>query len=737
MAGSLTLALRTAQSGLLANQTALNAVANNIANVNSEDYSRKNINMESRVVNGTGTGVQLSAITRQIDEGLIKTLRLELATTAKLDVQSSYYDRIQDLFGSPADNTSLSHAYGDLAAALETLAVSPDRTLEQSELVRRGTEITLKLQQMSTTIQDLRRQADNAIADVVTQINGLVTTIGGLNDKIVQASATAQDVTDILDQRDKAITELSQLIDIRYFSRSDGDVVVFTSGGRTLVDSIPAVLTHVAASTVSSTTTHAEGDFAGIFIGSQIAGNDLTNEVIGGTLKGLVDQRDNVLANLQSQLDELAAETRDVFNQIHNRGLSFPGMQSMTGTRIFVAPTTQTMTLDATGGVDDVALVLFDANGDQQVTTTLNTIMTSASFGTGAQASRGPWTITEVAATVEDWLQANGAAGATAAINSAGQFAVSLNTPSLNLAIRDETATTAGSTHADAEIGFDAGGVVGIDETVSGFANFFGLNDFFVDGLAENVHESNVVASSFQTTAATLRFNDSTGLLTGSPLAIAAGSSLQQIATLISNTVTNVTAAVVTDGSGVRLRISHDNGASLVITQDTGVPDTLLTDLGMHVADVRVASSLNVRSDIVATPSKVSRGAVQWDGNLGSVGEYFTSVGDDTIAKALAEQFSATNAFDAAGSIGSLNTTFDQYAAAILSNNASQAALNKNTLETQKGLTDSIKLRADSISGVNLDEEMALLILFEQAYAASARLIATVQSMFEALERAV
>lgn len=737
MAGSLTLALRTAQSGLLVNQSALNAVANNIANVNSEGYSRKIVNTESRVVNGAGTGVQLSALTRQIDEGLLKSLRLEVSSLNALSVQASSFERMQELFGSPADNSSISHVLGELTNALETLAVSPDKTLEQSELVRRAKEMSLKFQLMSTTIQELRQQADQGIADAVTEANKLIASIGDLNDKLIRNSAVNLDVTDLSDQRDQALDKLAGLIDIRYFRRTDGDLVVFTAGGRTLVDNVPATLTHAAASTVSATTTHAEGDFAGLYVGTAIPGNDITTEIRSGELKGLIDLRDDVLANLQSEIDELAAELRDVFNQIHNRGVPFPGMQSMTGTRIFVAPTTQTMTLDPGTGADDVTIALFNSSGDQQAATTLNTIMVSATFGTGAQASFGAWTITEVAATIEDWLQANGAAAATATVNTAGKLDIALNAPTLNLAFRDETATANGSTAADVRIGFDSGGVVGIDETVSGFSNFFGLNDFFVDGLVDNIHESNVMASTFTSTAATLRFNDSTGLLTGSPLSIAAGSSLKTIATQITNAITNVTATVVPDGSGSRLRIAHDSGVSLVITQDTGVPDTLLTDLGMHSADVRVASAIAVRSDIVTTPANISRGAVQWNAALGAAGEYFTSVGDNATVKALAEQMTKTNAFDTAGGLASANATFDAHAAAILSRNASLAETNKADLDFQQSLTDSLQLKSDTIRGVNLDEELSQLVVFEQAFSAAARILSTIQSMFDALERAI
>ena len=737
MTGSLTLALRTAQSGLLVNQSALNAVATNIANVNSAGYSRKIVSTESLVLNGIGAGVQLSALTRQIDEGLLKSLRLELSSLNALSVQTSSFERMQELFGSPADDSSISHVLGELTNALETLAVSPDKTLEQSELVRRARELALKFRLMSTTIQELRQQADQGIADAVTEANKLIIRIGDLNDKLIRNSAVNLDVTDLRDQRDQALDRLAELIDIRYFRRTDGDVVVFTSGGRTLVDNVPATLTHAGASTVSATTTHAEGDFAGLYVGTAIPGNDITTEIRSGRLKGLIDLRDDVLANLQSEIDEMAAELRDVFNQIHNRGVSFPGMQSMTGTRIFVAPTTQTMTLDPGTGADDVTIALFDSSGDQQAVTTLNTIMVSASFGSGAQASFGAWTITEVAATIEDWLQANGAAGAIATVNSAGKFTIALNAPALNLAFRDETATANGSTAADVQIGFDSGGVAGIDETVSGFSNFFGLNDFFVDGLVDNIHESNVMASTFTSTAATLRFNDSTGLLTGSPLSIAAGSSLSTIATQITNLITNVTATVVPDGSGFRLRIAHDSGASLVITQDTGVPDTLLTDLGMHSADVRVAAAIAVRSDIVTAPAKISRGAVQWNAALGAAGEYFTSVGDNATVKALAEQMTKTNAFDTAGGLGSGSATFTTHAAAILSRNASLANTNKADLGFQKSLTDSLQLKSDTIRGVNLDEELAALIVFEQAYSAAARILSIIQSMFDALERAI
>ncbi len=718
--GGLTQALRTARSGLLVNQQTLDVVANNIANVNSEGYSRKIVSTETRVLNGVASGVQISEITRRVDEGLLKNIRIELAELNKFTVQDDFFARTQDLFGKPGENSSLSHLFENFTSALELLAVSPDKSLGQAEVVRRAQDVTFALQNMSETIQELRQQADVDIADTVTEMNKIVASIDQLNEDIIFNGSVGRDVTDLKDQRDQRIDRLSELVDIRFFFRSDGDVVVFTSGGRTLVDTIPPKITHSAASSVSASTTKNEGDFTGIFVGTIVARNDITSELRGGQLKGLVDLRDDILANMQSQLDEFAAEMRDVFNQIHNRGVSFPGAQSYAGTRTFVRSAEQTITFN---GTDDTTVVLFDASGNQTAQTTIRTLINSATT-----------TIDNLATQLQTFLRANGAATATVAISTTNKLDINLNTPAINLSFRDETATTNGSTLEDAVIAFNANAAGPTDETVNGFSNFFGFNDFFVDNLPENIYESNVLVSTFTVSASALTFRDSSGTL-GSPLTVPAGTSLEDLATLITNSVTDVTATIVTDGSGVRLRISHDNGSSMTVTQAAG--NTFLTDINLHLADVRVAGTLNVRADIASTPAKLSTGAVLWDADRGAAGEYFMSIGENSVIDALAEAFSASNQFDTAGGLATAKTTFAEFAGKIVSENARLAATNESSIDRQRSLTESLQFKSDSVRGVNLDEELSNLIIFEQAFAAAARVISVIQRMFETLERVI
>ncbi len=732
--GTITLALRTAQSGLLSNQQALDITSRNISNVNTEGYSRKSVVFENSALVGAGSGVKISAIQRKIDEGLLKSVRLETSELNGLTVQGTYWDRLQDLFGTPEANNSIAHITETFSTALESLVAAPYNSLEQTEVVRRADDLVGKLQDMSAALQELRLQADKQLSDIATEMNTLVNDIDKLNDDIISSGSVNRETADLRDQRDLKIDRLSELVDIRYFTRDDGDVVIFTSAGRTLVDTVPPNISHDSASAVTPTTTHAEGDFSGFFIGSSSnPANDATSSFRDGQVKGLIDIRDSILPNLQSQLDDFAAKLRDSINQQHNKGVAFPGAQTYSGTRNFVETSTQAIRLDPTGSVDDVTIGLFDANGDESQKTTLNTIMVAAGFtsrGTG-----GDWHVDDVASTMQSWLRNNGASTATVSL-ATGKMEISLNTTTLNLAFRDETATANGSTAADAEIAYDSNGDGVTDETVSGFSNFFGLNDFFVDNLNDNIWESDVLSSSYTASATTLTFRDTNGAI--GTLNIAAGTSLSAIATQLSNDGTlsaKVSASVVPDGSGVRLRFSQKEGASMQITQATG--NTFLSDAGINVADVRVSSTLQTRADIITTPSKISTGSPQWDASRGVSGQYLMSPADDTVAKGLAQALSGSTSFKVSGGLPSVSLSFAQRATAIVSTNASLAATNDRNTDAQRTLTESLDLQFESERGVNLDEEMANLIVFEQAFAASARIITTIQRMFDALERVI
>jgi len=210
---------------------------------------------------------------------------------------------------------------------------------------------------------------------------------------------------------------------------------------------------------------------------------------------------------------------------------------------------------------------------------------------------------------------------------------------------------------------------------------------------------------------------------------------LDTIVTNINAASAGVTASVIPDGSGERLRISSDSSVDFTITQ--AAADTFLSNVSMRSADVRVSTQIHVRSDIISTPSLTTTGSVQWNEDLGVSGEYFMSEGDNTIIDAMTSMFTSLNSFDAAGGLSSTSATFVTRATSVVSYNSTKVELNASQATYQEDLSNSLKTKSDNFRGVNLDEEMSNLMLFEQAYSASARVISAVQSMFDALENII
>jgi flagellar hook-associated protein 1 FlgK len=192
---------------------------------------------------------------------------------------------------------------------------------------------------------------------------------------------------------------------------------------------------------------------------------------------------------------------------------------------------------------------------------------------------------------------------------------------------------------------------------------------------------------------------------------------------------------MIPDGSGERIRISHNNGSSFQLTD--GNNETILSGAGIDLADVRTSTTLSVRSDILSNPGGIATGTVQWDAARGNAGEYFMSTADETTVAAMAAALTGTTNFSVAGGLSNVSNTFSQRAASIIATNANLANDNERDISSQRALQESLVFKQTSEAGVNLDEELANLIIFEQAFSASARVISTINDMFDALERIV
>ncbi|WP_337995990.1 flagellar hook-associated protein FlgK [Oleispirillum naphthae] len=723
---SITLALGAAMSGLSTAQQGLDSISRNIANVNTVGYTRKVFVQESQVLAGRGVGVRARGLERTVDEALLRDIRREAAVAGSYSVQNTYYSRIQDLFGSPSDNSSIAHAIQSLANQFETLGVDVSSVTQALNTVQSAADVAEQLNTMTTALQNLRLEADRGLESDVDSVNGLLSHISTLNAEIVRNQNTFQDTGDLEDQRDQALTDLSALMNFSYFKRDSGEVILLTAQGRSLLDKNPVPLTHQAVTQTAAGLTYEAGNFNGISAG----GADITADISGGEMAGYIQMRDTTLPALQSELDELATQLKDTLNAVHNRGTPYPGLaQNSTGTRTFIDSAGQSVGF----GPGDVKLVLYNADGTQAAQSSIKDELTALNGGTPTSSGSIDDIVDALNAFFTDYK--GGTPTAWASVDTDGHLAIEIpGTESVGFAMRDEDTTGAA---ADITVSFDAAGGDGIYESVSkGFSAFFGLNDFYVDPTANCLYDSKIVSTSWKASTASAMSFGIAGDTAISTVNISQNDTVSDIAAKINAdsalAAANITASVVKEGSGVRLRILQNDGEEMVVSETTA--QGVLTRLGMAPSKSGAAASLEVREDLTSDSSLLSSGILQYNTDTG---QYGLASADNSIANAMAEAFTSAASFAEAGKIAAGTQSFSAYATSILSQTSSEASRAASRSETQQTLTESLALKQGQISGVNLDEELTQLMIYQQAYTAAARVISTTQSLFDVLNNIV
>ena len=307
--------LQTSLSGMKVAQSQLEVISRNVANADTVGYSRKIGNQKNLVLAGTSVGVTFNGTTRAFDEGLLKSYLSSNTSSGALSAKTDYFAKAEILLGTPQSDNSIAANVSNLQKYFDTFATDVTSSAGRYSLLTAADTVTSRLNSISSEIQKLRGDADMEIRDSVESINKLLDQLDELNDKIVKYNVLGYDGTaDLEDQRDAALRELSEYIDITYFKRDNGAIVIQTSGGETLLDKDPHYLSHSAIAQASASSTYAGGSIGGIYLD----GEDITSKIRDGKIKGLIEVRDESLPSLQSQLDELAGVLKEQINNVHN-----------------------------------------------------------------------------------------------------------------------------------------------------------------------------------------------------------------------------------------------------------------------------------------------------------------------------------------------------------------------------------------------------------------------------------
>jgi len=620
--------LSTGTGALIAFQRALATVSHNVANVATEGYSRQRVELSTRSPTDmgygyVGNGVQVSDV-RRIADQLANTRLLESGgELARAQQLSGLASRVDTLFSDKA--TGLAGVWSNFFDATTGLTSNAASSAAREDVLSDAKALTARFKQLNNQLDSLSNEVNSGLRSSAEEVNRIGAEIARLNGEIVSNPNNVSN--DLLDQRDRLVSQMVGFTGGTAVQQGDGSLNVFTSGGQALV-----------VGNTSSKLTVATDPYRPERVRLALDGNgqqiQLNDSSLGGKIGGLMDFRSDVLDPAQSELGRIAVGLAEAFNQQHRAGMDLNGQM---GTDFFTVPAprvngnannTGTGTLTASVGdlsKLDAQNVVLKFDGSAWSATRSDTGANVPLTGTGTAADplviNGVELVVGGAPASGDRFLLQPTAGAAGGIN------VAIDDPN-----RIAAATPV---KAKAELDNVGTGRIGsVKVTDSTNANLLTPADIeFIDGTQYTVNGTGPFT---YTPGQPINANGWSLSLDGVP---AAGDRF----------------SVGSTGAG-----SSDNGNAIAL------------------------------------------------GNL-----------DD--AKALNGGTVSLN-----GAIGGLTTTIGSAA-----RQADYAA------DAQQVLYDQAQAARDSISGVNLDEEAANMLRFQQAYQAAAQVISTADTMFQSLLSAV
>lgn len=306
---SLSSTLQNALTGLGAAARSAQVVSNNVSNATTEGYSRQEIELSPKVVGGRGAGVQVVGISRAVDEVLLREHRLAKASIGSAEVASDFQSSALNLIGEPQDTGSLNARVVEFEAALLEAASRPESDARLSAVLSAASSLSDKLNAAADGVQVLRQDADAAIATEVQRLNNALVQIHDLNEQILRAQGTNRDYPSLLDNRDRLINDISDLIPIRKLERENDTVALYTLTGTRLVDIEPAEFEFQTTTPITGDMTQASGALSGLVLnGQSLTTSGENGQIAGGRLAALFAVRDELSVTVQTNIDTVAQD---------------------------------------------------------------------------------------------------------------------------------------------------------------------------------------------------------------------------------------------------------------------------------------------------------------------------------------------------------------------------------------------------------------------------------------------
>ncbi len=322
-------ALSAALAGIEVTQKNIAVIAGNVANANTPGYVDEKFNQVERITGSeSGVGVDPAGVSRNLNTLLQGQLWTETSGGSYADTTAQLYQQIQQIYGTPGSSTSFDAIANNFTSTLQSLSTSPSSYAAQTGVLNSAQALAQNLNSMTTEVQQLRTQAEQGIAADVEKANNALQQIAQLNAQLEGASGADSSAAALEDQRDQAITQLAQLMNVRVVQGQNNQISVFTGNGQQLVNSVQASqLSFDNPGTLSATMLwslnpglNGVGTITLTSPGGTTTDMVADNAFQSGEIGAYLQMRDNVLPQAQNQLDDLANQMSQALSNLTVNG---------------------------------------------------------------------------------------------------------------------------------------------------------------------------------------------------------------------------------------------------------------------------------------------------------------------------------------------------------------------------------------------------------------------------------
>ncbi|GIH97923.1 flagellar hook-associated protein FlgK [Planobispora siamensis] len=330
--------ISTSLSALYAQRQALDVAGQNVANANTEGYTRQRVELNSvggvvtpamyTTTDGLGNGVTTAGVTRMRDDFLEARGQIEHAKFAYLSGQEEIYTRVEEVFAEPSDTgiqSQLSgywNAWGDVV----NQPGGPTGNAARSQLLQEGATVADTLRSANDTLESLWNTTVDQLDSLVTEVNTAADAVAQLNQAIVRATAAGLPASELQDKRDGLVLRLSELAGATSKQLDNGAVDV-SVGGAKLVEGPTARKLEVGG---AGTLREATGNPVAL----RWQGTTTDAGITSGELASSLESLNKVLPEYAAKLDGVAQRLASTVNNQHTQGYDLNGAQ---GGAFFVA----------------------------------------------------------------------------------------------------------------------------------------------------------------------------------------------------------------------------------------------------------------------------------------------------------------------------------------------------------------------------------------------------------------